>query len=108
MERLGHLCLVSYGLTPPWLLQHLQVLAGATAFKSLCQLIVTIWLLGHLGLVGHLLLLALDRLLVGEEVAREEARRALRLDGLEVDVELVYERNTGGDLEAGDLVVLRG
>merc|ERR1719345_15471 len=61
--------------------------------------------IGDLGPVGDFLLRRRERLLVGEEVAAEDAGRLVALDRLEVVVELVHERDAGRDLEAGDVLV---
>mmetsp|Transcript_2768 Transcript_2768/g.5761 ORF Transcript_2768/g.5761 Transcript_2768/m.5761 type:complete len:283 (+) Transcript_2768:109-957(+) len=61
--------------------------------------------ISDLCLIGDLLLRRLQVLLVREEVAGEQAHRALTLDRLEVLVELVHERDARRDLERGDLLV---
>eukprot|EP00962_Isochrysis_galbana_P012162 scaffold3431_cov128-Isochrysis_galbana.AAC.2 len=59
----------------------------------------------ELGLVCNLLLRLFERFEVRQEATVERRDGALHLDGLEVLVQLVHERNARRDLQAGDLLV---
>mmetsp|Transcript_15767 Transcript_15767/g.36596 ORF Transcript_15767/g.36596 Transcript_15767/m.36596 type:complete len:350 (+) Transcript_15767:101-1150(+) len=59
----------------------------------------------ELGLVGHLLLGLFDLIRVTEEVAAQEAHGPGVLDGLQVLVQVVHQRDPGGDLEPRDVLV---